>query len=71
MHPVLRVYKLHNLAGTHVGAPLPMHMQGIELQNPTAHLQQQDADMRSGTESYFSEYTGFKSVKKPPPPTFG
>ncbi|CAK0786916.1 hypothetical protein CVIRNUC_010130 [Coccomyxa viridis] len=46
-------------------------IQGIELQNPTAHLQQQDADMRSGTESYFSEYTGFKSVKKPPPPTFG
>ena len=52
------------------GAPLSVYVQGIELQNPTAHLQQQDVDMRSGTESYFSEYTGFKSVKKPPP-TFG
>jgi U4/U6 small nuclear ribonucleoprotein PRP31 len=48
------------------------NMQGIELQNPTAHLQQQDADMRSGTESYFSEYSGFRSIKqKQPPPTFG
>ncbi len=47
-------------------------MQGIELQNPTAHLQQQDVDMRSGTESYFSEYSGFRSIKqKQPPPTFG
>ena len=49
-----------------------LSVQGIELQNPTAHLQQQDADMRSGTESYFSEYSGFRSIKqKPPPPTFG
>ena len=48
------------------------NMQGIELQNPTAHLQQQDTDMRSGTESYFSEYSGFRSIKqKQPPPTFG
>ena len=70
LHLILRLHNQHNVADTRTGAPLLVHVQGIELQNPTAHLQQQDADMRSGTESYFSEYTGFKSVKKPPP-TFG
>ena len=38
--------------------------QGIELSNPTPH---NEDSMRSGTESYFSEYSGFRSLKQPPP----
>ncbi|KAK9797074.1 hypothetical protein WJX73_003006 [Symbiochloris irregularis] len=39
-------------------------VQGIELENPNAR---QDMDsQRTGTESYFSEYSGFRSLKKPP-----
>jgi hypothetical protein len=37
-------------------------MQGIELTNPLLQAQQEDAQ-RSGTESYFSEYSGFRSIK--------
>ena len=36
--------------------------QGIELTNPLLQAQQEDAQ-RSGTESYFSEYSGFRSIK--------
>jgi U4/U6 small nuclear ribonucleoprotein PRP31 len=39
--------------------------QGIELQNPSAAFGQ-DMDKRDGTESYFSEYSGFRSLKKLP-----
>jgi U4/U6 small nuclear ribonucleoprotein PRP31 len=35
-------------------------VQGIELHNPNAAAA--DADMKSGTESYFSEYSGFRSL---------
>ena len=38
--------------------------QGIELENPNAR-QEMDSQ-RAGTESYFSEYSGFRSLKKPP-----
>ena len=38
-------------------------LQGIELENPHA---KQDSDQAGGTESYFSEYSGFKSLKKAP-----
>ena len=38
--------------------------QGIELSNPTPH--NLDA-IKSGTESYFSEYSGFRSLKAQPP----
>ena len=41
---------------------LPLHMQGIELTNPLLQAQQEDAQ-RSGTESYFSDYSGFRSIK--------
>ncbi len=41
---------------------LILHMQGIELTNPLLQAQQEDAQ-RSGTESYFSEYSGFRSIK--------
>ena len=42
-------------------------MQGIELQNPSARFGvDPDAALRSGTESYFSEYSGFRSLKKAP-----
>ncbi|KAL0030988.1 hypothetical protein WJX79_007092 [Trebouxia sp. C0005] len=37
-------------------------VQGIELTNPLLQAQQEDAQ-RSGTESYFSEYSGFRSIK--------
>lgn len=37
-------------------------LQGIELTNPLLQAQQEDAQ-RSGTESYFSEYSGFRSIK--------
>jgi len=37
--------------------------QGMELVNP---VQPKDDDLRSGTESYFSEYSGFRSIKKVP-----
>ena len=46
------------LAHTSLGA----WAQGIELENPHA---KQD-DQAGGTESYFSEYSGFRSLKKPP-----
>ena len=45
---------------------LLVHLQGIELENPNARAG--DADMKSGTESYFSEYSGFRSLSLPPPP---
>lgn len=35
-------------------------LQGIELHNPNAAAA--DADLKSGTESYFSEYSGFRSL---------
>lgn len=35
-------------------------VQGIELENPNAR--DADADLKSGTESYFSEYSGFRSL---------
>lgn len=38
-------------------------VQGIELENPNAR---QDTDQRAGTESYFSEYSGFRSLKQAP-----
>ncbi|KAK9917190.1 hypothetical protein WJX75_001712 [Coccomyxa subellipsoidea] len=38
-------------------------LQGMELVNP---VQAKDDDLRSGTESYFSEYSGFRSIKKVP-----
>lgn len=41
--------------------------QGIELQNPNARGSDADADMKSGTESYFSEYSGFRSLTLPAP----
>mmetsp|Transcript_6589 Transcript_6589/g.19004 ORF Transcript_6589/g.19004 Transcript_6589/m.19004 type:complete len:499 (-) Transcript_6589:370-1866(-) len=37
-------------------------VQGIELENPNAK-RDADADLKSGTESYFSEYSGFRSIK--------
>ena len=37
-------------------------IQGIELVNPNQAAQ--DDRMRDGTESYFSEYSGFRSSKK-------
>ncbi|KAK9805552.1 hypothetical protein WJX72_004756 [[Myrmecia] bisecta] len=37
-------------------------VQGIELENPSARLGQ-ELDKREGTESYFSEYSGFRSIK--------
>ncbi|KAK9837334.1 hypothetical protein WJX81_007173 [Elliptochloris bilobata] len=40
-------------------------IQGIELENPNARLGQ-DLDKRDGTESYFSEYSGFRSIRQPP-----
>ncbi len=39
--------------------------QGIELENPNAR-QGQELDKRDGTESYFSEYSGFRSIRQPP-----
>ena len=41
---------------------LLVYMQGIELTNPLLQAQQEDAQ-RIGTESYFSEYSGFRSIK--------
>lgn len=38
-------------------------VQGIELENPSARA---DADLKSGTESYFSDYAGFKSLHTKP-----
>lgn len=38
-------------------------VQGIELENPNAK-RDADADLKSGTESYFSEYSGFRSIKQ-------
>lgn len=38
-------------------------MQGIELQNPSVRFGQ-EVDKSDGTESYFSEYSGFRSIKK-------
>ncbi len=38
-------------------------VKGMELVNP---VQSKDEDLRSGTESYFSEYSGFRSIKKVP-----
>lgn len=35
-------------------------LQGIELENPNARAA--DVDLKSGTESYFSEYGGFRSL---------
>ena len=40
-------------------------VQGIELENPNAR-QGQDLDKRDGTESYFSEYSGFRSIRQAP-----
>ena len=39
--------------------------QGIELSNPTPH---NSDSLKSGTESYFSEYSGFRSLKQQAPP---
>ena len=50
------------IAGTAANL-LALLVQGIELENPNAR---QDLDQRAGTESYFSEYSGFRSLKKPP-----
>lgn len=38
-------------------------IQGIELENPTARGAM-DLDTRAGTESYFSEFGGFRSIQK-------
>lgn len=38
-------------------------VQGIELENPSAKAAN---DRKSGTESYFSEYGGFKSLHNKP-----
>ena len=38
-------------------------LQGIELTNPLLAKQQEEEKERSGTESYFSEYSGFRSIK--------
>ncbi len=39
-----------------------VRLQGIELENPNAR-KDADADLKSGTESYFSDYSGFRSIK--------
>lgn len=44
------------------GLMVVVSLQGIELTNPLLQAQQEDAQ-RSGTESYFSEYSGFRSIK--------
>ncbi len=46
----------------HIHWGLCCDTQGIELSNPTPH---NEDSMRSGTESYFSEYSGFRSLKQP------
>ncbi|KAK9857572.1 hypothetical protein WJX84_004743, partial [Apatococcus fuscideae] len=38
---------------------------GIELEDPSARAPQ-SSDKRDGTESYFSEYSGFRSIKTRP-----
>jgi U4/U6 small nuclear ribonucleoprotein PRP31 len=38
-------------------------IQGIELANPSQQQQSAEDALRSGTESYFSEYSGFRSSK--------
>lgn len=40
--------------------------QGFELATPTNALTESEK-ARSGTESYFSEFGGFRSLQKPPP----
>jgi len=40
-------------------------VQGIELENPSARASN-GLDKRSGTESYFSDYAGFKSLHTKP-----
>lgn len=40
-------------------------VQGIELENPSARAAT-GFDKRSGTESYFSDYAGFKSLHTKP-----
>ena len=40
-------------------------VQGIELENPSIRAAA-GLDRKSGTESYFSEYGGFKSLKAKP-----
>jgi hypothetical protein len=37
--------------------------QGIELVNPSLRPGQ-ETDQKSGTESYFSDYSGFRSIKR-------
>ena len=39
-------------------------VQGIELENPSARATAEN--LRSGTESYFSDYAGFKSLHTKP-----
>lgn len=41
-----------------------LHMQGFELADPTKLGGPQPTLERSGTESYFSELSGFRSIKK-------
>ena len=43
-------------------------VQGIELQNPSARPGQEFdiRDTSDGTQSYFSEYSGFRSIKQMP-----
>ena len=41
-------------------------MQGFELKQGLNDQEANDALLKSGTESYFSEYGGFKSVKSQP-----
>jgi hypothetical protein len=42
-------------------------VQGFELATPIHALTEAD-NIRSGTESYFSEYGGFRSLQKTPKP---
>jgi len=41
-------------------------VQGIELENPSARAAAVAANLKSGTESYFSDYAGFKSLHTKP-----
>ncbi|PNH07918.1 hypothetical protein TSOC_005581, partial [Tetrabaena socialis] len=46
-----------------LACPPPPPPQGIELENPNARFGV-DLDTRDGTQSYFSQFGGFRSVKK-------
>ena len=47
-------------------ADLSVVAQGFELKQGLKDQEANDALLKSGTESYFSEYGGFKSVKSQP-----